>query len=701
MTNPDVNSTTEDTPLVVNAANGVLSNDSDVDDSLLVDSFTVDGDLTVYSAGDTASIAGVGDLTLNGDGSYSFSPATNYNGPVPVATYTTNTGVSDSLTLSVNPTPVNTAPSITAMTAVVSEEGLASGNPDTQGIPSDKTDSHSDTGTMGISDVDGDLLVVTLSEPVAVLTSGGTPIVWSGDGTSSLVGSAGSDEIIRIEIDQSGNYSVTLSGPLDHPVVNQEDVIEFDVNVIVNDGLAPSIAPLTIQIEDDAPSGEGSISNIYVGVDALAIQNLQLGWTDPVFHGGIGQVTETNTDSDPFTDNLEWGQPASGNGQSGYTLVDNSLYTGDTGSSIPVGSSFKLADFQHLNYPINLNSSILDEVTMTVNMDVVVNGVAVPISVNILVDHNETDNAGGDPRDIITLPSQSISVHVNGQSYDVQIDGFRDADGNIVSVILTDENATNSFEIMGSIISTDSLPTVTGSVGLAGGDGSVDNVVWGDTGSDYGTMSVDADGNYSFEVFRDVKDGLQPGDSISETFSYSLTDQDGDTATATLTINIGGYLNVLGSDGVDNLSGTALNEYLVADDQNDSLDGAEGNDVLSGGLGNDLLTGGSGEDTFLWKFGDAGVGATDTITDFTQGNNGDILDFKDLLESESTTNLSEFLSFSWDDSDTTITIDVDGSGDGVVEQSIVLQGVDITANNTLTGTEIIDNLTLQGNIITD
>ncbi|MDX2465182.1 MAG: retention module-containing protein, partial [Porticoccus sp.] len=36
VTNPDVNSTTEDTLLVVNEANGVLSYDSDIDDSLLV-----------------------------------------------------------------------------------------------------------------------------------------------------------------------------------------------------------------------------------------------------------------------------------------------------------------------------------------------------------------------------------------------------------------------------------------------------------------------------------------------------------------------------------------------------------------------------------------------------------------------------------------------------------------------------------------
>jgi len=438
-----------------------------------------------------------------------------------------------------------------------------------------------------------------------------------------------------------------------------------------------------------------------VGVDDIVVQNLEMGWTNPVFNGGTGQVTQTNTDTDSFTDNLEWGSPASSTGQSGYTLVDNTAYTAGLGSSVQTGELFKLADFQHLNFPVYLNSSILDEVTLTTNMDIVINGVATSITLDILIDHNETPNSGGDPRDIITLPPQSVSVNVNGQNYDISIEGFRDVDGNIVSTILTNENATNSFEIMGSVNSTDALPMTSGNVDMAGADGALEPIVWGDTSSSYGTMTVDSNGDYSFELFRDVKDGLQPGDSITETFSYAVTDQDGDTATATLTINIGGYQNIYGSSGVDNLTGTSLGEYLLGAEQGDILDGAGGNDVLSGGLGNDLLTGGTGENIFLWESGDAGLGATDTITDFTQGNNGDVLDLKDLLQSENGMNLADYLSFSWDNSDTTITVDVDGAGAGTVEQSIVLQGVDITANNTLTGTEIINNLTMQGNIITD
>ena len=86
--NADTGTATEDTPLNGN----VLSNDTDVDgDALHVTQFTVGG--TTYAAGSTATLAGVGSLQINADGSYNFTPAANYNGAVPVATYTITDGV--------------------------------------------------------------------------------------------------------------------------------------------------------------------------------------------------------------------------------------------------------------------------------------------------------------------------------------------------------------------------------------------------------------------------------------------------------------------------------------------------------------------------------------------------------------------------------------------------------------------------------
>src|SRR5690606_6324461 len=45
----------------------------------------------------------VGDITISSSGDYDFNPAPNYNGLVPVITYTTNTCSSSTLTLTVNP----------------------------------------------------------------------------------------------------------------------------------------------------------------------------------------------------------------------------------------------------------------------------------------------------------------------------------------------------------------------------------------------------------------------------------------------------------------------------------------------------------------------------------------------------------------------------------------------------------------------
>lgn len=79
----------------------VLSNDSDVDDTLRIASYEVNGN--TYLAGTNAIIAGVGDITIFSTGDYRFTPEPNYNGPVPVITYTTNTGSSSTLTITVDP----------------------------------------------------------------------------------------------------------------------------------------------------------------------------------------------------------------------------------------------------------------------------------------------------------------------------------------------------------------------------------------------------------------------------------------------------------------------------------------------------------------------------------------------------------------------------------------------------------------------
>ncbi len=75
-----------------------------------------------------------------------------------------------------------------------------------------------------------------------------------------------------------------------------------------------------------------------------------------------------------------------------------------------------------------------------------------------------------------------------------------------------------------------------------------------------------------------------------ELVTYTLTDSDGDTDSATLT------LNVLSNDYV----GTAAGDTLNGSAGNDAIAGLEGNDSINGGAGNDVIEGGDGDEYCPW-----------------------------------------------------------------------------------------------------
>ncbi|EDQ02608.1 retention module-containing protein [Shewanella benthica] len=132
-------------------------------------------------------------------------------------------------------------------------------------------------------------------------------------------------------------------------------------------------------------------------------------------------------------------------------------------------------------------------------------------------------------------------------------------------------------------------------------------------------------------------------------------------------------------DGNDTLYGGQGNDILFGQGGNDILIGGLGDDILIGGLGDDTLTGGTstddaGADTFVWSAGSTGI---DHITDFNL--NEDKLDLSDLLQDKNADNLGQYLLFTVDDATHTTTIKIDADGDGIFEQQIVLDGVDLSA----------------------
>uniref|UniRef100_UPI000471940B Ig-like domain-containing protein n=1 Tax=Tatumella sp. UCD-D_suzukii TaxID=1408192 RepID=UPI000471940B len=140
----DMAVTKENTPVSGN----VLTNDTDKEsDPVKVTQFTVDGH--TVKAGETATLSGVGTLTIDSDGKYTFTPATGYTGPVPSATYTITDGhTSSSATLSFS--TINTPPVANNDTAVAKENTPVSGN-----VLTNDTDKDGDTLTVTQFTVDG------------------------------------------------------------------------------------------------------------------------------------------------------------------------------------------------------------------------------------------------------------------------------------------------------------------------------------------------------------------------------------------------------------------------------------------------------------------------------------------------------------------------------------------------------------------
>ncbi|WP_321325261.1 Calx-beta domain-containing protein [Thiomicrorhabdus sp.] len=582
----DSGSVLEDATLTVTAANGVINgNGQDVDpdgDSLTVSAIRTGSETGSGTSGNVSTpLVGVyGSLTLNPDGSYTYianQPAANAlsagQSVTDTFTYTVSDGEggSDTAELVINVTGTNDGPVCGHGDARVSEELLAGGIEDTIGS-SDLGAGKVYTGSLSVSDVDtNDTLSVTLTAPTTIIKSDGVTIQWSGDGTAAnpLIGTAGSDEIIRAVIDNNGDYTVTLSGPVDHTYGdNIEGELSFDLGVNVSDGIQSANNTLTVTVEDDSPDAQPTTNVMDVNLDVIEIRNYSAGWSNPISTASDNSgISQFNNDSDSYIDELQWGSGT--DGPSGYDLVDNQILSSNVSTTVNAGDSIVLGTFTHNNFPVT--GETLDSVTLTMQMDILINGVTYPISFDIPIDHNETPNDGADPRDIITLPSTQQTVTVDNQDYIISIDGFKDANGDAVEVIYTNEGEANTFEVVGSVQSVDSLPTVTGTVSAeAGADGSDTGVVWDTITSPYGTFTGNADGSYEFTLNRETKDALQDGETLQATFDYTMTDNDGDSTTSTLTVDINGHsvYEDLQPQSIDEVRGMDFTSDALSQDTN-------------------------------------------------------------------------------------------------------------------------------------
>jgi VCBS repeat-containing protein len=153
-------------------------------------------------------------------------------------------------------------------------------------------------------------------------------------------------------------------------------------------------------------------------------------------------------------------------------------------------------------------------------------------------------------------------------------------------------------------VTEDSIATASGTLPVADvdGDALTTSLVSSATGV-YGVLTLNVNGSYSYQLdnVRSAVNDLNTGEQRQDRFTYRVSDGQGGTATATLTVTVNGR--------DDTRTGTAGTDVLSGGGGVDTIFGLGGNDQLHGCAGNDVLDGGSGYDGVVYRYDLTGAGA--------------------------------------------------------------------------------------------
>ncbi|KKJ78127.1 hypothetical protein WH95_01885 [Kiloniella litopenaei] len=355
----------------------------------------------------------------------------------------------------------------------------------------------------------------------AVLKSGGKDVDFGTVGTDSagnlvLVGTidGGATDIVTLKVDpETGEYTVTLHGPVDHPDQstdgsNTTDPLTLDFGFKVRDGDGDEDEEtLSIYIEDSEPVVDSNL-NALVQLD-----------DDALAGGHAGGTGDVDPDTANLTGTLNFAAGADG--------VESVLLTG---VSLPSGAGF---------------SSVLSNDGTVLTVSQVINGVSTDVfRVNL------TDKTSG----AYTVTQLAAVAHTAGLdenntdftvTYEV-VDKDGDSASGSISINVDDDSPL-AVDDNGEVTEAGTLDVAAVDGVLSndeqGADGAVVSGIVAGTGTpvalgtpietDYGFLTMNADGSYTYEAKSDMI-----SDDVVDTFTYEIKDADGDVSTATLNITV-------------------------------------------------------------------------------------------------------------------------------------------------------------------
>jgi len=561
----DAFSLSEDTASVIG---NVLSNDVS----------GADVSATVTTIGNQAG--SYGQLTLNADGSFSYVLNTGLAAVqglddseqlTETFSYTMQDADGDPSTaqITITITGSNDAPSLSVVGAQVFESGLATGS-------DAAASSEFASGTFTLGDADG------LDDIQSVSINGTTVALGSLVG-SSFAGAHGTLTVTGYDaLTGVATYQYQLTSPTTDLAGTESDTF----SVSVSDGTASASGNLVIDIVDDVPTAVDDafslsedtasvignvLSNDVSGADVSATVTstgnqagsygqLTLnadGSFSYVLNTGLAavqglddgeQLTETfsytmqDADGDPSTAQITITITGSNDAPSlsviGAQVFESGLATGSDASAN--------SEFAYGTFTLGDADGLDDIQSVSINGTTVAIGVLVGSS--FAGAHGTLTVTGYDAlTGIATYQYQLTSpttdlAGTESDSFSVSVsDGTASASGNLVIDIVDDvpTAANDAFSlsedtasVIGNVLSND----------VSGADVSAAVTSTGNQAGSYGQLTLNADGSFSYVLNTGLAavQGLDDGEQLTETFSYTMQDADGDPSTAQITITITG-----------------------------------------------------------------------------------------------------------------------------------------------------------------
>ncbi|MEP5938639.1 MAG: DUF5801 repeats-in-toxin domain-containing protein [Erythrobacter sp.] len=511
-------------------------------------------ELTAIAAVD-GTLSGAGDLVYNDDGTFTYTPAPGEEGTV-TFDYTITDGDGDVSTATVTIDLLeDSTPEISVEGGdTVDEAGLAARGDEPAG-----SDEAADT-----ENTSGSIPINTGNDTVASLVINGVDVTAGGTVTTDK----GVLTITLTDGDYTYSYELTdntLSDPDTDAfelVVTDSDGDTASTDLVINilDDVPEAVDDSATQTAEDAPITVDAFANDTEGADgveltAIAVVDGTLSGAGEVVYNDDGTFTYTPVAGEEGTVTFDY-TITDGDGDVSTATVTIDLLPDSTpeisaeGNDIvdeaglparagePAGSD-EAADSETTTgvIAINTGNDTIDSL--------IINGVDVTAGGTVTTDkgvltvtedngaysysYELTDNTLSDP------DSDSFTLTVT--------DSDGDTAGTTIVIAIQDdtpsaEDDANSIAageygpVTGDVLANDTQGAdgadVTGFTG-SGGAGAPGDTVQGT----YGTLMLNADGSYSY-----TRDPGTPGD-VQDTFTYTITDGDGDTAQADLVISIG------------------------------------------------------------------------------------------------------------------------------------------------------------------